>query len=366
MNFIIDVSSITESEKDYLKKKFSNDKFYEKNLNCYLSVISSNDFNGSKYDTILISRNTKNIYIRNEEGKLTYPIFIKVDENIVWGENDKLVDAKVKCVEDIANNNIITLFGEKLAFTNKFDTSCCKTSLMKSKFSYYCESTRQQVELDIYCLGRYIKKVERTDDFNFFCNKLLLKFCGKNNINKFNQLKTFISYCLDYFKTYHNDYDYICYPNCDECDRFEDAVPSNIIEKVKETLPLKMIGKKQNRENEIKGKYKIKNNIDVTGKRILLYDDIVTSGTTIKEISSILYEGGASVVDVLCIGKTIDLLCDKIGYHCPECNGEVKMEFYNKNGDFFLYCPNNNKIHGVLSWNKYSYFFKIYKFVFGQ
>ena len=49
----------------------------------------------------------------------------------------------------------------------------------------------------------------------------------------------------------------------------------------------------------------LKKNIDLSGKRIILVDDVFTTGTTVNEVSRVLKEGGASKVAVLTAARAI-------------------------------------------------------------
>ena len=53
----------------------------------------------------------------------------------------------------------------------------------------------------------------------------------------------------------------------------------------------------------VNGLYKSKDNINVNGKRIILLDDVFTTGATLSECSSILLNEGARNVNVLVAGR---------------------------------------------------------------
>ncbi len=53
------------------------------------------------------------------------------------------------------------------------------------------------------------------------------------------------------------------------------------------------------RENFIKGQFYLTEKVDLRNKRILIIDDIFTSGNTLNEISKILIENGALIVNTL-------------------------------------------------------------------
>ena len=68
-------------------------------------------------------------------------------------------------------------------------------------------------------------------------------------------------------------------------------------------LPQKSVGYKNRRKN-VKGKFYIENS-DLKGKRILLVDDVMTSGSTLSECAKILKKAGAK--EVYCITFAITL-----------------------------------------------------------
>ncbi len=57
------------------------------------------------------------------------------------------------------------------------------------------------------------------------------------------------------------------------------------------------------RINDVKGIYSIVNNSCVYGKKVLLFDDIYTTGSTTNECKKILLEAGAKEVGILTIAK---------------------------------------------------------------
>ena len=57
------------------------------------------------------------------------------------------------------------------------------------------------------------------------------------------------------------------------------------------------------REENVKNVYKIQNMDKIINKKILLVDDIFTTGATLNECSKILKQAGAKKVDVFTIAK---------------------------------------------------------------
>lgn len=76
----------------------------------------------------------------------------------------------------------------------------------------------------------------------------------------------------------------------------------NILEKTKNTLPQSSLSKKQRKENS-QNVYKITNKEKIINKRIVIFDDIYTTGSTVNAISKILKENGAKEIIILTIAK---------------------------------------------------------------
>ncbi len=76
----------------------------------------------------------------------------------------------------------------------------------------------------------------------------------------------------------------------------------NIVFKLKRTKTQSMLNK-ENRKTNIKDAYFVNNNINIKNKKVILLDDIYTTGATVNEISSKLKEAGAKEVFVLIIAK---------------------------------------------------------------
>ena len=83
--------------------------------------------------------------------------------------------------------------------------------------------------------------------------------------------------------------------------------PKAII-KLKDTIPQSKLNFKE-RQEAVKGAFKINIPSDIRGKSVLLIDDIYTTGATASEVSKILKRAGAKSVFVLtlCITQTIDI-----------------------------------------------------------
>lgn len=69
---------------------------------------------------------------------------------------------------------------------------------------------------------------------------------------------------------------------------------SPYLKKVRETKPQKTMESKTDREMNVKGAFKC--DVSMQGKRIVIFDDIMTSGSTMNECADILFTQGASEI----------------------------------------------------------------------
>lgn len=70
------------------------------------------------------------------------------------------------------------------------------------------------------------------------------------------------------------------------------CVLKNVLYKVKHTLPQSTL-KKEERLNNLKDAYEVKNSEIIKNKKVLLFDDIYTTGSTVEECSKMLKSAGA-------------------------------------------------------------------------
>ena len=78
----------------------------------------------------------------------------------------------------------------------------------------------------------------------------------------------------------------------------------NILYKVKNTAPQSSLNKRQREEN-VKQVYKVRNIEKIKDQKILIFDDIYTTGNTVNECARTLIEAGLSRknIDILTIAK---------------------------------------------------------------
>ena len=78
----------------------------------------------------------------------------------------------------------------------------------------------------------------------------------------------------------------------------------NVLERRRWTEPQTGLGRKERLAN-IKNAFNISNDSKITGKRILLVDDVYTTGATVNECAKVLLKGGAGHVDVLTLARAV-------------------------------------------------------------
>ncbi len=87
---------------------------------------------------------------------------------------------------------------------------------------------------------------------------------------------------------------------CNLLDR-EDILVEALI-KQKETSPQEKLNKTERKQNLV-GAYKLRDNVDVKDKIVLVIDDIKTTGSTINECAKVLTKGGATKVIALTVAS---------------------------------------------------------------
>jgi len=81
-------------------------------------------------------------------------------------------------------------------------------------------------------------------------------------------------------------------------------IAKNKIQKIKHTQPQSTLNKVERTEN-VKGVYKVKNIDEIKNKKILIFDDIYTTGNTVNECAKMLIEAGLEKrnIGILTIAK---------------------------------------------------------------
>ena len=160
-------------------------------------------------------------------------------------------------------------------------------------------------------------KIDDVECFHiYFYNKkvqeLLYQFKGCHDY----ELKTiFLEYYQSYLNMKFKGYDMIPAPSSKSSDKERGF---NHVEEMFGILNLKMLkcihktrkikqADLTTKEREKIGKHLRVDNVDLTNKKVLLVDDVYTTGSTIKAMIKLVKEKGAKKIKVLLMSKTIDL-----------------------------------------------------------
>ena len=146
---------------------------------------------------------------------------------------------------------------------------------------------------------------------------LILKFKYESNYNVGYLLANFL---IEIIKESEIDIDIICYipmirkderkRRINQCKLIANEIGynlnipvSNCIKKVKHTKEQKKLTKEERIKNLI-GAFEVTSNEDIKNKRVLLIDDVMTTGATIGECTKILKKSGVKEIIVLTIAKS--------------------------------------------------------------
>ena len=157
---------------------------------------------------------------------------------------------------------------------------------------------------DIECFHIYF--------YNEKVQELLYQFKGCYD---YELCSVFLEYYLPYLNFKFKGYEIIPAPSSKKSDKERGF---NHVEEMFKSLHLKMtkcIHKTKQRkqvdlttkEREKIGNYLVVDDVDLTNKKILLVDDVYTTGSTIKSMIKLVKEKGAKKIKVLLMSKTIDL-----------------------------------------------------------
>ncbi|MBW2037012.1 MAG: ComF family protein [Deltaproteobacteria bacterium] len=77
-----------------------------------------------------------------------------------------------------------------------------------------------------------------------------------------------------------------------------------VLSRTRWTQPQTALGRSERQEN-IKGAFFLRHPGKIKGKKIMLVDDVYTTGSTVNECARILMKGGAELVDVLTLARAV-------------------------------------------------------------
>jgi predicted amidophosphoribosyltransferase len=81
-------------------------------------------------------------------------------------------------------------------------------------------------------------------------------------------------------------------------------VARDVLERRRWTEPQTGLGRKKRLTN-VKNAFSVNDHSKIAGKRILLVDDVFTTGATANECAKVLLKGGAEHVDVLTLARAM-------------------------------------------------------------
>jgi len=81
-------------------------------------------------------------------------------------------------------------------------------------------------------------------------------------------------------------------------------VARDVLERRRWTEPQTGLGRKKRLTN-VKNAFSVNDHSIIAGKRILLVDDVFTTGATANECAKVLLKGGAEHVDVLTLARAM-------------------------------------------------------------
>ena len=207
-------------------------------------------------------------------------------------------------------------------FCLQFCTICGKYSI-----DYLCESCKRRIKkYERFCYIEkkiknklYCDKIYYCYDYKGFIRKILIdyKFHGKNYLCNY-----FAKMLLNCKKTYgfFSFYDIIIpvpmskqkqlVRGYNQTILITDIVAQktkilngkNCIKKIKETSTQSLLNAIQRKEN-VKDAFEISGLYNFSNKKIILFDDIYTTGATVNEISRLIKQNGAKEVLVLVLAK---------------------------------------------------------------
>ena len=82
------------------------------------------------------------------------------------------------------------------------------------------------------------------------------------------------------------------------------AVVADLLERRRATPSQGRSGRVERRRN-VRGAFALKRGRSVAGRRVLLIDDVLTTGATVSECARVLRDAGATAVDVLTLARTV-------------------------------------------------------------
>ena len=86
------------------------------------------------------------------------------------------------------------------------------------------------------------------------------------------------------------------------CQQVGLTLDTGLLQRTRPTVPQVMLAPEQRRRN-VRGAFALSPQAEVTGKRLLLVDDVFTTGSTLRECAKVLRRAGAAQVCVLTVAR---------------------------------------------------------------
>ncbi|MBR5599657.1 MAG: ComF family protein [Alphaproteobacteria bacterium] len=209
------------------------------------------------------------------------------------------------CKDCFSNINFITLpychkCGTPLAKTIKDNNFLCMNCLNPKNKNIF-RISRSMVEYDTYSKKIILdfKFLDHLESKNLLVN--WLEIAGKDIFEE--GVDLILPIPLHYTRVFERKYNQSAILAKELAKRKNISVLFDCLKKCKKTIPqVKCTGKNKRRKN-VKGAFVVIDKDKIKGKRILLIDDVYTTGATLNECAKVLLKAGALSVDTLTIAK---------------------------------------------------------------
>ena len=191
---------------------------------------------------------------------------------------------------------------------NRYARDCvCPSRIMQnSKIDVLIKYAFYDAELRDSSLNRIIRRLKRIPDrlaFSYFAAILSQPLAALAAARLFTKDNTVIVHIPRNKKSIARD-------GHDQAEMLASAIAKRSGYKHIAALRRQKHGKQQKylhtdeRIENVKGMFGVSGRYDITGKNVVLVDDLVTTGATVSEAARILYESGAAYVACVCIAKS--------------------------------------------------------------
>ncbi|KOS64647.1 ComF family protein [Lysinibacillus agricola] len=361
LNSILDNGNgfwLIDSQSDFIFNHSSEDyaiinDFDLYDINEYVKLFNRGDY--KQYQTLFISSDNMAIEVAKNFGMSC--IFIANNENEYQLPNLRNYPDHIVSITELKNMFLKNKRGRKLYFEGILDrTTDLSTPLYKQVLEYYYNPEKK---VHVFMIGRYF----RSEDLRSYCHiltKLILAFKDQKD-GAYKLLEPMVQEIVRNLTRY--DIDYITYiPNKpSKKDRFLDLflnknqlisskIKPDLLECIRDYPTQKDYKTKKEKAANVKGAFVVNSNYDVQNKTIIIFDDILTTGSTALECASVLYDQGAENVILIPFGVTQDAGPSMLSIAKIKSNGiAYKLKFNNKNGNpFWVASDKEYKDHEVI------------------